>query len=53
MNLKNNLPNGKRIKYYSNDNILYEGEYFNGKFEEMENIFMMMVIILYINIKMV
>ena len=31
--IKNNLPNGKGIKYYSNGNILYEGDFINGKFE--------------------
>jgi len=30
---KNNLPNGKGIKNYKNGNILYEGEFINGKFE--------------------
>ena len=30
---KNNIPNGKGIKYYSNGNILYEGYFINGKFE--------------------
>ena len=30
---KNNIPNEKGIKYYSNGNILYEGDYINGKFE--------------------
>ena len=30
---KNNLPNGKGIKYYKNGNILYEGDFINGKFE--------------------
>ena len=30
---KNNIPNGKGIKYYSNGNILYEGDFINGKFE--------------------
>jgi len=30
---KNNLPNGKGIKYYSNRKILYEGNFINGKFE--------------------
>ena len=30
---KNNIPNGKGIKYYKNGNILYEGEFINGKFE--------------------
>ena len=30
---KNNMPNGKGIKYYSNGNILYEGDFINGKFE--------------------
>ena len=30
---KNNLPNGKGIKYYPNGNILFEGNFFNGKFE--------------------
>ena len=30
---KNNLPNGKGIKYYSNGNIMYEGDFINGKFE--------------------
>ena len=41
----NNLPNGKGIKYYSDGNILYEGNFINGKF-------MIMVIILLENIKM-
>ena len=27
------MPNGKGIKYYSNGNILYEGDFINGKFE--------------------
>ena len=27
------LPNGKGIEYYKNGNILYEGEYVNGKRE--------------------
>ena len=31
--IKNNLPNGKGIKYYLNGNILYEGNFINGKFE--------------------
>jgi len=30
---RNNIPNGKGIKYYSNGNILYEGYFINGKFE--------------------
>ena len=30
---QNNLPNGKGIKYYPNGNILYEGDFINGKFE--------------------
>ena len=30
---KNNIPNGKGIKYYSNGNILYDGYFINGKFE--------------------
>ena len=30
---KNNIPNGKGIKYYKNGNILYEGNFINGKFE--------------------
>ena len=30
---KNNLPHGKGIKYYLNGNILYEGDFINGKFE--------------------
>ena len=30
---KNNLPNGKGIKYYPNGSILYEGDFINGKFE--------------------
>ena len=30
---KNNIPNGKGIKYYSNGNILYDGYFVNGKFE--------------------
>ena len=29
---KNNLPEGKGIKYYSNGNILYEGDFIKGKF---------------------
>ena len=31
--LINNLPNGKGIIYYSNGNIMYEGDFINGKFE--------------------
>ena len=31
--IKNNLPNGKGTKYYSNGDILYEGDFINGKFE--------------------
>ena len=31
--IKNNLPNGKGIKYYKNGNILYNGDFINGKFE--------------------
>ena len=30
---KNKLPNGQGIKYYSNENILYECNFINGKFE--------------------
>ena len=30
---KNHLPNGKGIKYYSNGNINYEGDFINGIFE--------------------
>jgi hypothetical protein len=30
---KNNLPNGKGVKYYSNGNIQYEGHFRNGKYE--------------------
>ena len=30
---KNNIPNGKGIKYYSNGNINYEGDFINGKYE--------------------
>ena len=30
---KKNLPHGKGIKYYKNGNILYEGDFINGKFE--------------------
>ena len=30
---KNDLPNGKGVKYYSNGNILYEGYFLNGKFD--------------------
>ena len=30
---KNNLPNGKRTKYYSNENILKEGNFIKDKFE--------------------
>ena len=28
-----NFPNGKGIKYFSNGNKLYEGDFINGKFE--------------------
>ena len=31
---KNEIPNGKGIKYYKNGNILYDGNFINGKFEE-------------------
>ena len=31
--IKNNLPNGKGIEYYSNGNILYDGDFINGKFK--------------------
>ena len=31
--IKNNLPNGKGIKYYQNGKINYEGYFINGKFE--------------------
>ena len=30
---KNNKPNGKGIKYNKNGNILYDGDFINGKFE--------------------
>ena len=30
---KDNIPNGKGIKYYKNGNIQYEGNFINGKFE--------------------
>ena len=30
---KNNLRNGKGIKYYKNGNIKYNGEYYKDKFE--------------------
>ena len=30
---KNYIPNGKGIKYYKNGNILYDGDFVNGKFE--------------------
>ena len=30
---EDNIPNGKGIKYYSNGNILFEGNFINGKFE--------------------
>ena len=30
---KNNIPNGKGIKYYKNGKIQYEGNFINGKFE--------------------
>ena len=30
---KDNIPNGKGIKYYLNGNIQYEGNFINGKFE--------------------
>ena len=30
---KNNIPNGKGIKYYKNGKILYDGNFINGKFE--------------------
>ena len=28
---KNYIPNGKGIKYYNNENILYNGNFINGK----------------------
>ena len=31
--IKNNIPNGKGIKYYKNGKIQYEGDFINGKFE--------------------
>ena len=31
--LKNKMPNGKGIKYYYNGNILYEGDFIDGKFD--------------------
>ena len=31
---KNNIPNGKGIKYYKNGNILYEGDWINDEFSE-------------------
>ena len=34
---KNYLPDGKSIKYNKNGNILYEDNFINGKFEDMEN----------------
>ena len=33
---KNKLPNGKGIKYYSNGNILFEGNFLNGKNIKMD-----------------
>ena len=30
---KNDLPDGKGIKYYKNGNIMYEGDFIKGKFE--------------------
>ena len=30
---KNEIPNGKGIKYYKNGNILYDGDFINGKYE--------------------
>ena len=30
---KNNVPNGKGTKYYPNGNILYEGDFIDGKFK--------------------
>ena len=30
---KNNIPNGKGVKYYKNGNILYDGYFINGIFE--------------------
>ena len=30
---KNDIPNGKGVKYHSNGDILYEGNFINGKFE--------------------
>ena len=35
-NFKNNLTNGKGIKYYTNINILYESDFINGNFEGNE-----------------
>ena len=31
--VKNNIPNGRGIKYHPKGNILYEGNFINGKFE--------------------
>ena len=30
---RNNIPNGKGIKYYKNGNILYDGDFIEGKFK--------------------
>ena len=43
---KNNLPHGKGIKYYFNENILHECDFSNGNLKEKGNIFMIMETIL-------
>ena len=37
---KNNIPNGKGIKYYENGNILYKGDFIDGKFEGNGQLFL-------------
>ena len=49
---KNNLPNGKGIKYYKNGNILYDGNFINGKPEGNGKFINKMVIIIQDNLKM-
>ena len=44
--IKNNLPNGKGIKYYKNGNILYDGNFIMENLKEMEKLFLRMVYII-------
>ena len=50
---KDNIPNGKGIKYYKNGNIQYEGDFINGKFEGNGKYYYENINIILENIKMV